>query len=75
MRENHLNLCASLDGVLLPAVRGTIVYGATQNPQTHIGQIMPELEGNHAQKHQARWSLLERDDGSSVFAITPDERG
>lgn len=73
MRENHLNLCASLDGALLPAVGGTIVNGATQYTQTYIGQIMPEFEGNHAQKHQARWSLLEKDDDGSVFAITPDK--
>lgn len=73
MRENHLNQCASLDGVQLPAVGGTIVNGATQYTQTHIGQIMPEFEGNHAQKHRARWSLLARDDGGSVFAVTPDE--
>lgn len=74
MRENHLNLCASLDGGATSGRGGTIVYCATQNTQTHIGQIMRELEGNHAQKHQARWSLLERGDGVNVFTITPGER-
>lgn len=72
MRENHLKLCASLDGVLLPAVGGAIVDGATQYTQIHIRQISPEFEGNHTQKHQARWSLLERDDDGSVFIITLD---
>jgi hypothetical protein len=34
---------------------------------------MPEFEDKHGQKHRARWSLLERDDGGSVFDIAPDE--
>lgn len=47
----------------------TIVNGTTQYTQTRAGQIMPEFEDNHGQKHRARWSLLERDDGGSVFTI------
>ncbi len=52
----------------------TIVNGTTQYTQTRVGQIMPEFEDKHGQKHRARWSLLERDDGGSVFVITPGER-
>ncbi|MGV3346136.1 DUF3396 domain-containing protein [Enterobacteriaceae bacterium LUAb1] len=51
----------------------TIINGTTQYIQTCAGQIMPEFEDKHGQKHRASWSLLERDDGGSVFAITPDE--
>ncbi|EIY0669847.1 MULTISPECIES: DUF3396 domain-containing protein [unclassified Enterobacter] len=51
----------------------TIVNGTTQYTQTRDGQIMPEFEDKHGKKHPARWSLLERDDGGSVFAVTPDE--
>ncbi|UCQ27462.1 DUF3396 domain-containing protein [Edwardsiella tarda] len=47
----------------------TIVNGTTQYAQTRAGQIMPEFEDNHGQKYRARWSLLERDDGGSVFTI------
>ncbi|QGX92475.1 DUF3396 domain-containing protein [Tatumella sp. TA1] len=47
----------------------TIVNGTTQYTQTRAGQIMPEFEDNHGQKHHSRWSLLERDDGGSVFTI------
>lgn len=73
MRENLLNLSSSLDGGLLPAANGIFVYSVTQYTQTHIGQIMPELDGNHAQKHQSRWLLLERDDDGRAFAITYEE--
>lgn len=52
----------------------TVVNGTTQYTQTRAGEIMPDFEDNHGQKHQARWSLLERDDGGSVFAILQDER-
>ncbi len=52
----------------------TIVNGTTQYTQNRTGQIMPEFEDQHGQKHRASWSLLERDDGGSVFAITPGER-
>lgn len=51
----------------------TIVNGTTQYTQTRAGEIMPEFEDKHGQKHKARWSLLERDDGGSVFDIIPDE--
>lgn len=51
----------------------SIVNGATQYTQTRVGQIMPQYEDKHGQKHPARWSLLERDDGGSVFDIAPDE--
>lgn len=51
----------------------TIVNGMTQYAQTRVGQIMPEFDDKHGQKHRARWSLLERDDGGNVFAITPEE--
>jgi len=51
----------------------TIVNGTTQYTQTRDGQIMPEFEDKHGKKQPARWSLLERDDGGSVFAVTPDE--
>jgi len=51
----------------------TIVNGTTQYTQIRDGQIMPEFEDKHGKKHPARWSLLERDDGGSVFAVTPDE--
>lgn len=51
----------------------TIVNGTTQYAQTRAGQIMPEFEDKHGQKHRASWSLLERDDGGRVFSITPDE--
>ncbi|MGY3069049.1 hypothetical protein ACVWYR_004407 [Pantoea agglomerans] len=51
----------------------TIVNGTTQYTQTRAGEIMPEFEDKHGQKHPARWSLLERDDGGSVFDIAPDE--
>ncbi|MEB6337970.1 DUF3396 domain-containing protein [Serratia rhizosphaerae] len=51
----------------------TIVNGTTQYTQTRVGQIMPEFEDKHGQKHRASWTLLERDDGGSVFAIAPDE--
>ncbi|AFJ46293.1 DUF3396 domain-containing protein [Shimwellia blattae] len=51
----------------------TIINGETRYTQTRAGQIMPEFEDKHGQKHPARWSLLERDDGGSVFAVTPDE--
>ncbi|EAW1288465.1 DUF3396 domain-containing protein [Salmonella enterica] len=47
----------------------TIVNGTTQYTQTRTGQIMPEFEDKHGQKHRASWSLLERDDGGSVFII------
>lgn len=52
----------------------TIVNGTTQYAQIRAGEIMPEFEDKHGQKHRASWSLLERDDGGSVFAITPDAR-
>ncbi len=52
----------------------TIVNGTTQYAQTRVGEIMPEFEDKHGQKHRASWSLLERDDGGNVFAITPDKR-
>ncbi|MDO2440507.1 type VI secretion protein ImpA [Enterobacter nematophilus] len=51
----------------------TIINGTTQYTHTHAGQVMPEFEDKHGQKHRARWSLLERDDGGSVFDIAPDE--
>jgi len=51
----------------------TIVNGTTQYAQTRAEEIMPEFEDKHGQKHRARWSLLERDDGGSVFDIAPDE--
>ncbi|MCX8959054.1 DUF3396 domain-containing protein [Erwinia psidii] len=50
----------------------TIVNGTTQYAQTRVGEIMPEFEDKHGQKHRASWSLLERDDGGNVFAITPE---
>ncbi|MGR7525728.1 DUF3396 domain-containing protein [Klebsiella aerogenes] len=52
----------------------TIINGTTQYTQTRSGQIMPEFEDKHGQKHRASWSLLERDDGGSVFAINPEDR-
>ncbi|QMR41587.1 DUF3396 domain-containing protein [Klebsiella aerogenes] len=52
----------------------TIVNGTTQYTQTRGGQFLPEFEDKHGQKHRASWSLLERDDGGSVFAIIPDVR-
>ena len=51
----------------------TIVNGTTQYVQTRAGEIMPEFEDKHGQKHRASWSLLERYDGGSVFDIAPDE--
>lgn len=51
----------------------TIVNGTTQYAQTRAEEVMPEFEDKHGQKHRARWSLLERDDGGSVFDIAPDE--
>jgi len=51
----------------------TIVNGTTQYIQTRAGQVMPEFEDKGGQKHEAHWSLLERDDGGSVFAVTPCE--
>ncbi|QMR43058.1 DUF3396 domain-containing protein [Klebsiella aerogenes] len=47
----------------------TIVNGTTQFTQTSVGQIMPEFKDKFGQKHRASWSLLERDDGGSVFII------
>lgn len=52
----------------------TIINGTTQYTHTCAGKIMPEFEDKQGQKHPASWSLLERDDGGSVFAVTPDER-
>ncbi|MGC0938964.1 type VI secretion protein ImpA [Pantoea agglomerans] len=52
----------------------TIVNGTKQYIQIHTGQIIPKFEDKHGQKHPACWSLLERDDGGNVFAITPIER-
>lgn len=51
----------------------TIVNGTTQYTQTRVEQIMPKFEDKHGQRHPARWSLLERDDGGSVFAEIPYE--
>jgi len=51
----------------------TIVNETTQYAQTRAGEIMPEFEDKRGQKHHARWSQLERDDGGSVFYIAPDE--
>ncbi|VEB98076.1 Uncharacterized protein conserved in bacteria [Cedecea lapagei] len=51
----------------------TIVNGATQYAQTSAEEIMPEFEDKYGQKHQARLSLLARDDGGSVFAVTLGE--
>ncbi len=53
----------------------TIINGTTQYTHTHAGQVMPEFEDKHGNKHRACWSLLERDDGGNVFVIKPDEDG
>ncbi|MHA6678655.1 type VI secretion protein ImpA, partial [Enterobacter cloacae] len=54
---------------------GTTVNGTTQYTQTRVGQAMPEFEDKHGKKHRACWSLLERDDKGSVFAMSPDQEG
>lgn len=53
----------------------TIINGAAQYTHTRAGQVMPEFEDKHGNKHRACWSLLERDDGGNVFVIKPDEYG
>lgn len=52
----------------------TIVNGTTQYTQTQQGQKMPGFEDKDGKKHRACWSLLKRDDGGSVFIISPDEK-
>ncbi|EXU74195.1 DUF3396 domain-containing protein [Erwinia mallotivora] len=52
----------------------TIINGTTQYTHTRAGQIMPEFEDKHGQKHRASWSLLERDDKGSVFIVTDSVR-
>jgi hypothetical protein len=47
----------------------TIVNGTTQYLQTQEGQVIPEFEDKHGRKYRAWWSLLERDDKGSVFAM------
>ncbi|UCQ29643.1 DUF3396 domain-containing protein (plasmid) [Edwardsiella tarda] len=49
----------------------TIVNGTTQYTRTREGQKMPAFEDKNGSMHPARWSLLKRDDGGSVFAY-PD---
>ncbi len=51
----------------------SIVNGTTQYIQTQQGQKMPAFEDKDGKQHRARWSLLKRDDGNSVFAMAPDE--
>lgn len=64
-------------GVFAPFIGrwATIINGTTQYTHTHAGQVMPEFEDKHGNKHRACWSLLERDDGDNVFVIKPDEDG
>ncbi|HAV1831411.1 TPA: type VI secretion protein ImpA [Enterobacter hormaechei subsp. steigerwaltii] len=45
------------------------VGGTTQYTQTQAGQKMPEFEDKYGKKYRACWSLLERDDGGSVYII------
>lgn len=52
----------------------SIVNGTTQYIQTRTGEVMPEFEDKDGKKHRACWSLLKRDDGGSVFVISPDEQ-
>ncbi|MFI8418312.1 DUF3396 domain-containing protein [Serratia sp. NPDC078593] len=52
----------------------TIINGTTQYTATRQGQKMPTFEDKDGKKHRACWSLLERDDGGSVFAISPGEK-
>ncbi|MFI8418311.1 DUF3396 domain-containing protein [Serratia sp. NPDC078593] len=52
----------------------TIINGTTQYTETRQGQKMPTFEDKDGKKHRACWSLLERDDGGSVFAISPGEK-
>lgn len=49
------------------------VGGTTQYVQIRENQLMPEFEDKYGQKHRACWSLLEREDGGSVYMI-PGER-
>ncbi|MCG0457403.1 type VI secretion protein ImpA [Enterobacter cloacae complex sp. ECC445] len=57
------------------ARRGTTLNGTTQYTQTRAGQAMPEFEDKGGKMHRACWSLLERDDGGSVFTVSPEEEG
>lgn len=52
----------------------TIVNGTTQYTQTQQGQKMPDFEDKDGKKHRACWSLLKRDDGGSVFILSPDDK-
>jgi len=51
-----------------------IVNGTTQYTHTHAGQVMPEFEDKHGNKHRACWSLLKRDDGGNFFVASPNEQ-
>ncbi|HCD3310767.1 MULTISPECIES: type VI secretion protein ImpA [Enterobacter cloacae complex] len=57
------------------ARRGTTLNGTTQYTQTRAGQAMPEFEDKGGKMHRACWSLLERDDGGSMFTVSPEEEG
>ncbi|EXU74194.1 hypothetical protein [Erwinia mallotivora] len=73
-KERERITCWSGEKSLFDGQWATIINGTTQYTHTRAGQIMPEFEDKHGQKHRASWSLLERDNGGSVFVITPDKR-
>ncbi|CDL83635.1 hypothetical protein [Xenorhabdus szentirmaii] len=43
------------------------IDGSLQYAQLQQEQIMPEWTDKNGKVHQVRWTLLERDDGGSVY--------